>query len=160
MRRTEKEMLCSRLLLCHTKALAREHLLQGDWKSGCVPPTAPLSVSLPRSLLRSSSFLLSLCAFIWKLHQNHLFFQRSKGWSSASLSPSVGVHCSSLLYTTFIRWWLDCQLFFFLRAWSVILETWVQIAWLPREGEWIHEITKNGLEEYHDDPDRTIWLPH
>lgn len=59
MQRTEKETLCSRLLLCHTKALAWEHLLQGDWKSGCVPPTAPLSVSLPRSLLRSSSLLFS-----------------------------------------------------------------------------------------------------
>lgn len=132
---------------------------------------APLSISLPRSLLSSSSLLLSLYALIWKLHQNHLFFQycqapltpssklQSRGWSSASLSPSVGVHCSSLLYTMLIRWWLDCQHFFF-RALSVILETRVQIAWLPREGEWIQEITKNGLEEYHDDPDRTIWLPH
>lgn len=41
----------------------------------------------------------------------------------------------------------------------MILETPVQIAWLLREGEWIHGITKNGLEEYHDDPDSTICFP-
>lgn len=42
----------------------------------------------------------------------------------------------------------------------MILETPVQIAWLLREGEWIHVITKNGFEDYQDDPDSTIWLPY
>lgn len=71
---------------------------------------------------------------------------------------SICGHSPLLLYTMYIRWWLTCQ-HFFLRALSVILETPVQIAWLLREGEWIHGITKNGLEEYNDDPDSTICFP-
>lgn len=82
MQRTEKETLWSRLLLCHKKALAREHLLQGDWKSGHAPPTRP---SLCLSALLSS-VPPPHHAFIWKLHQNHLFFQYCQAPWTAALS--------------------------------------------------------------------------